>query len=115
MKLRKKRADARIPWTSHHPRLNPSEREFRYDAPPIRKRFAPLERKRWWIRHSGAAAAEPQVVELIHYKNTPLRETSEQILGFGGSVKVAMFHAKIALFEVPVLQSVVSCMCGPAS
>jgi DNA-directed RNA polymerase specialized sigma24 family protein len=45
-------------------------------------------------------------VELIHLQEHSIRETA-QILGIStGAVKGRMFHAKIALHRMPLLQSV---------
>jgi DNA-directed RNA polymerase specialized sigma24 family protein len=52
------------------------------------------------------------VVELVHIQGHSIRETA-QILGIStGAVKARMFHAKIALHRMPLLQSVGSSNCS---
>jgi RNA polymerase sigma-70 factor, ECF subfamily len=89
------------------------QREFRYDAPDPEESCSLRERKR--IVKSAISGLRPRtrnVVELIHLQEHSVRETA-QILGIStGAVKGRMFHAKIALHRMPLLQSVGSSSCA---
>src|SRR6267154_1961525 len=114
MKLRKNRGAREVPIDEPNPSSEPvAQREFRCDAPDpeescslrARKRMVKSAISRLWPRARN-------VVELIHLQEHSIRETA-QILGIStAAVKTRMFHAKIALLRMPLLQSVGSCNCA---
>jgi RNA polymerase sigma-70 factor, ECF subfamily len=113
MKLRKNRGAREVPIDEPNPSSEPvAQQEFRYDAPDPEESCS-LERKR--IVKSAISGLQPRtrnVVELIHLQEHSIREAS-QILGIStGAVKGRMFHAKIALHRMPLLQSVGSSNCA---
>ena len=108
MKLRKNRGAREVPIDEPNPSSEPvAQREFRNDAPDPEKSCSLRERER--IVKSAISGLRPRarnVVELIHLQEHSIRETA-QILGIStGAVKTRMFHAKIALHRMPLLQSV---------
>jgi len=108
MKLRKNRAAREVPMDEPNPSSEPvAQREFPCDAPGPEESCSLRERKR--IVKSAISGLRPRtrnVVELIHLQEHSIRETAE-ILGIStGAVKTRMFHAKIALLRMPLLQSV---------
>ena len=108
MKLRKNRGAREVPMDEPNPSSEPvAQREFRYDAPDPEESCSLRERKR--MVESAISGLRPRVrnvVELIHLHEHSIRETA-QILGIStGAVKSRMFHAKIALLRMPLLQSV---------
>jgi RNA polymerase sigma-70 factor (ECF subfamily) len=108
MKLRKNRGAREVPIDEPNPSSEPvAQREFRHDAPDPEESCSLRERKR--IVQSAISGLRPRtrnVVELIHLQEHSIRETA-QILGISaGAVKSRMFHAKIALLRMPLLQSV---------
>ena len=108
MKLRKNRGAREVPIDEPNPSPEPvAQREFRYDAADPEENCSLRERKR--IVKSAISGLRPRarnVVELIHLQEHSIRETA-QILGIStGAVKTRMFHAKIALHRMPLLQSV---------
>jgi RNA polymerase sigma-70 factor (ECF subfamily) len=108
MKLRKNRGAREVPIDEPNPSSEPvAQREFRCDAPDPEQSCSLRERKR--IVKSAISGLRPRarnVVELIHLQEHSIRETA-QILGIStGAVKGRMFHAKIALHRMPLLQSV---------
>jgi RNA polymerase sigma-70 factor, ECF subfamily len=108
MKLRKNRGAREVPIDEPKPSSEPvAQREIRYDAPDPEESCSLRERKR--IVKSAISGLRPRarnVVELIHLQEHSIRETA-QILGIStGAVKARMFHAKIALHRMPLLQSV---------
>ena len=114
MKLRKNRGAREVPISEPNPSSEPAaQREFRYDAPNPEESCSLRERKR--MVESAISGLRPRtrnVVELIHLQEHSIRETA-QILGIStGAVKTRMFHAKIALHRMPLLQSVGSCNCA---
>jgi len=114
MKLRKNRGAREVPIDEPNPSYEPvAQREFRYDAPDPEETCSLHERKR--IVKSAISGLRPRarnVVELIHLQEHSIRETA-QILGIStGAVKTRMFHAKIALHRMPLLQSVGSSNCA---
>src|SRR5712671_5517914 len=114
MKLRKNRGAREVPIDEPNPSYEPvAQREFRHDAPDPEESCSLRERKQ--IVKSAISGLRPRtrtVVELIHLKEHSVRETA-QILGIStGAVKSRMFHAKIALLRMPLLQSVGSCNCA---
>ena len=114
MKLRKNRGAREVPIDEPNPSSEPvAQREFRNDAPDPEKSCSLRERKR--ILKSAISGLRPRarnVVELIHLQQHSIRETA-QILGITtGAVKTRMFHAKIALHRMPLLQSVGNSNCA---
>jgi RNA polymerase sigma-70 factor (ECF subfamily) len=114
MKLRKNRRAGEVALDEPNPPSEPAaQREFRYDAPDPEESFSLRERKR--IVKSAISGLRPRarnVVELIHLQEHSISETA-QILGIStGAVKARMFHAKIALHRMPLLQSVGSSNCA---
>jgi RNA polymerase sigma factor (sigma-70 family) len=108
MKLRKNRGAREVPIDGPNPSPEPvAQRESRYDAPDPEESCSLRERKR--IVKSAISGLRPRarnVVELIYLQEHSIRETA-QILGIPtGTVKTRMFHAKIALHRMPLLQSV---------
>jgi RNA polymerase sigma-70 factor, ECF subfamily len=108
MKLRKNRGAREVPVDEPNPSSEPVvQREFRYDGPDPEESCSLRERKR--IVKSAISGLPPRarnVVELIHLQEHSIRETA-QILGISTeAVKTRMFHAKIALHRMPLLQSV---------
>jgi len=108
MKLRKNRGAREVPIDAPNPSSEPvAQREFRYDAPNPDETCSLRERKR--IVKSAISGLRPRarnVVELIHLQEHSIRETA-QILGIStAAVKARMFHARIALHRMPLLQSV---------
>jgi RNA polymerase sigma-70 factor (ECF subfamily) len=114
MKLRKSRGAREVPIDEPYPSSEPvAQREFRHDAPGPEESCSLRERKR--MVESAISGLRPRtrnVVELIHLQEHSIKETA-QILGIStGAVKSRMFHAKIALLRMPLLQSVASCNCA---
>ena len=113
MKLRKNRGAREVPIDEPSPSSEPvAQREFRHDAPDPEETCSLRERKR--IVQSAISGLRPRarnVVELIHLQEHSIRETA-QILGVStGAVKTRIFHAKVALHRMPLLQSVGSSHC----
>src|SRR5882762_9747880 len=114
MKLRKNRGAREVPIDEPNPSSEPiAQREFRHHAPDPEENCSLCERKQ--IVKSAVSGLRPRarnVVELIHLQEHSIRETA-QILGISpGAVKARMFHAKIALHRMPLLQSVGSSNCA---
>jgi RNA polymerase sigma-70 factor (ECF subfamily) len=108
MKLRKNRGAREVPIDEPSPSSEPvAQREFRHEAPDPEESCSLRERKR--IVQSAISGLRPRarnVVELIHLQEHSIRETA-QILGVStGAVKTRIFHAKVALHRMPLLQSV---------
>jgi RNA polymerase sigma-70 factor (ECF subfamily) len=108
MKLRKNRGAREVPMDQPTPLSEPvAQREFRHDAPDPEESCSLRERKR--MVKSAISGLRPRtrnVVELIHLQEHSIRETAK-ILGIStGAVKSRMFHAKIALLRMPLLQNV---------
>ena len=114
MKLRKNRGAREVPMDEPNPSFESiAQREFRDDAPDPEESCSLRERRR--IVKSAISALRPRarnVVELFHIEERSIRETA-QILGIStGTAKARMFHAKIALHRMPLLQSVGSSNCA---
>jgi RNA polymerase sigma-70 factor (ECF subfamily) len=114
MKLRKNRGAREVPLDDPNPSSEPvAQREFRHHAPDPEESCSVRERKR--IVKSAISGLRPRarnVVELVHLQKHSIRETA-QILGIStGAVKSRMFHARVALHRMPVLQSVGSSNCA---
>src|ERR1700730_15549547 len=108
MKLRKKRGLQEVPIDEPNSSFEPvAQREFRDGAPDPEESCSLRERKRIVVSAiSGLRPRARSVVELIHLQEHSIRETA-QILGIStAAVKTRMFHAKIKLHRMPVLQSV---------
>jgi RNA polymerase sigma-70 factor (ECF subfamily) len=108
MKLRKKRGAREVPIDEPNPSFESvAQREFRDDAPDPEESCSLRERKRIVVSAiSGLRPRARKVVELIHLQEHSIRETA-QILGIStAAVKTRMFHAKIKLHRMPLLQSV---------
>src|SRR6202035_4390274 len=113
MKLRKNRKAREVPIDEPNPSSEPvAQREFRYDAPDPEESCSLRERER--IVKSAISGLRPRarnVVELFMQEHS-VSETA-QILGISiGAVKTRMFHAKIALHRMPLLQSFGSSNCA---
>jgi RNA polymerase sigma-70 factor, ECF subfamily len=113
MKLRKNRGAREIPIDGPNPLSEPvAQREFRCDAPDPEESCSLRERKR--IVKSAISELRPRarnVVELIHLQEYSIRETA-QILGIStAAVKARIFHARVALHRMPLLQGVGSSNC----
>ncbi len=107
MKLRKNRRAQEVALDEPNASSEPvAQREFRDDAPDPEESCSLRERRR--IVKSAISALRPRarnVVELFHLQEHSIRETA-QILGIStGAAKARMFHAKIALHRMPLLQS----------
>jgi RNA polymerase sigma-70 factor (ECF subfamily) len=107
MKLRKNRGAREVSMDEPNPSFESvAQREFRDDAPDPEEICSLRERKR--IVKSAISGLRPRarnVVELFHLQEHSIRETA-QILGIStGAAKARMFHAKIALHRMPLLQS----------
>jgi len=114
MKLRKNRGAREVPIDEPNPSYEPvAQREFRDDAPDPEESCSLRERRE--ILNTAISRLRPRarnVVELIHLQEHSIGETA-QILGIStGAVKTRMFHAKIALHRMPLLQSVGSSNCA---
>ena len=114
MKLRKNRRAREVPIDEPNPSSEPvAQREFRYVAPDPEESCSLRERKR--IVKSAISGLRPRsrnIVELIHLQENSITETA-QILGIStGAVKARVFHAKIALHRMLLLQSVGSSNCA---
>jgi RNA polymerase sigma-70 factor (ECF subfamily) len=108
MKLRKNRRAREVPIDEPNPSSEPvAQREFPYDAPDPEESCSLRERKRIVVSAiSGLRPRARDVVELIHLQEHSIAETA-QILGIStAAVKTRMFHAKIKLHRMPLLQSV---------
>ena len=108
MKLRKNCGAREVPMDEPSSSSEPvAQREFRHDASDPEESCSLRARKR--IVKSAISGLRPRarsVVELIHLQQHSIRETA-QILGITtAAVKARMFHAKIALHRMPLLQSV---------
>jgi RNA polymerase sigma-70 factor, ECF subfamily len=108
MKLRKNRRAREVPIDEPNPPSEPvAQREFRDGAPDPEESCSLRERKRIVVSAiSGLRPRARNVVKLIHLQEHSISETA-QILGIStAAVKTRMFHAKIKLHRMPVLQSV---------
>src|ERR1700724_3627042 len=113
MKLRKDHGAREVRIDEPNPSSDPvAQREFRYDAPDPEEICSLRERER--IVKSAISGLRPRarnVVELFMQEHS-VSETA-QILGISiGAVKTRMFHAKIALHRMPLLQSFGSSNCA---
>src|ERR1700726_443714 len=107
MKLRKNRKAQEVPIDEPNPSSEPvAQREFRDGTPDPEESCSLRERKRIVVSAiSGLRPRARNVVKLIHLQEHSIRETA-QILGIStAAVKTRMFHAKIKLHRMPLLQS----------
>jgi RNA polymerase sigma-70 factor (ECF subfamily) len=107
MKLRKKRGVQEVPMDEPNPSFEPvAQREFRDDAPNPEESCSARERRE--ILNTAILGLRPRarrVVELHQLQEHSLRETA-QILGIStAAVKARMFHARVALHRMPMLQT----------
>ncbi len=107
MKLRKNRGVQEVPIDEPNPSFETvAQREFPDGAPdPEESCFR--ERKRMVVSAiSGLRPGARNVVELIHLQEHSIRETAQILKISTAAVKTRMFHAKIKLHRMPLLQSV---------
>ena len=107
MKLRKNRGVQEIPMDEPNPSFEPvAQREFRDGAPDPEESCSARERRE--ILNTAILGLRPRarrVVELHQLQEHSLRETA-QILGIStAAVKARMFHARVALHRMPLLQT----------
>jgi len=107
MKLRKNSGVREVPMDEPNPSFESvAQKEFRDDAPDPEESCSLRERRR--IVKSAISALRPRarnVVEL-HIQEHSTRETAQILEISTAAVKARMFHAKIALHRMPLLQSV---------
>ena len=108
IKLRKNRRVREVPIDEPNPSSEPiAQREFRYVAPDPEESCSLRERKR--IVKSAISGLRPRarnIVELIHLQEHSIRETA-QIRGIStAAVKSRIFHARVDLHRMPLLQGV---------
>jgi RNA polymerase sigma factor (sigma-70 family) len=108
MRLRKNHRAREVPIDEQNPSSEPvAQREVRYDAPDPEESCSLRERK--GIVKSAISGMRPRarnIVELIYLQEHSIRETA-QILGIStAAVKSRIFHARIALHRMPLLQGV---------
>ena len=108
MKLRKNRGGREVPVDEPNPSFEPvAQREFRDDAPDPEESCAARERRE--ILNTAILRLRPRarrVVELHQLQEHSVRETA-QILGISiTAAKGRMFHARVALHRMLLLQSV---------
>jgi RNA polymerase sigma-70 factor (ECF subfamily) len=108
MKLRKNRGAREVPIDEPNPSSESvAQREFRHHAPDPEESCSLRERKR--MVKSAISGLRPRarnVVELIHLQEHSTTETA-QILGIStAAVKARMFHARVALHQMSLLQTV---------
>jgi RNA polymerase sigma-70 factor (ECF subfamily) len=108
MKLRKNRGAREVPMQEPTPSFeSAAQREFRDDAPDPEETYRLRERRE--ILTTAILGLRPRtrsVVELHQLQERSLGETSE-ILGIStAAVKARMFHARVALRRMPLLQGV---------
>src|SRR5437667_9934768 len=108
MKLRKNRGAREVPIDELNPSHEPvAQREFQYDAPDPEESCSLRRRNR--IVQPAIRGLRPRtrnVVELIHLQEHSIRDTAQILAISTGAVKSRMFHAKIALHRMPLLQGV---------
>ena len=113
MKLRKDHGAREVRIDEPNPSSEPvAQREFPCDAPDPEESCSLRERRR--IVKSAVSALRPRarnVVEL-HIQEHSIGETAQILEISTAAVKARMFHAKIALHRMPLLQSVRSSNCA---
>jgi RNA polymerase sigma-70 factor, ECF subfamily len=108
MKLRKNRGAREVPMQEPTPSFESvAQREFLDDAPDPEETYRLRERREILTTAIlGLRARTRSVVELHQLQERSLGETS-QILGIStAAVKARMFHARVALRRMPMLQGV---------
>jgi RNA polymerase sigma factor (sigma-70 family) len=108
MKLRRNRGAREVPIDEPNPSSEPvAQREFRHDAPDPEESCSLRERRE--ILNTAILGLRPRVrrvVELQQLQEHSVRETA-QILGIStAAVKARMFHARVALRRMLLLQRV---------
>jgi RNA polymerase sigma factor (sigma-70 family) len=108
MKLRRNRGAREVPIDEPNPSSEPvAQREFRHDAPDPEESCSLRERRE--ILNTAILGLRPRVrrvVELQQLQEHSVRETA-QILGIStAAVKARMFHARVALHRMLLLQRV---------
>jgi RNA polymerase sigma-70 factor, ECF subfamily len=106
MKLRKNRGVQEVPMDDPNPSFEfVAQREFRDDAPDPEESCSARERRE--ILNTAILGLRPparRVVEIHQLQEHSLRETA-QILGIStAAAKARMFHARVALHRMPLLQ-----------
>jgi RNA polymerase sigma factor (sigma-70 family) len=106
MKLRKNHGVQEVPMDDPNPSFEfAAQREFRDDAPDPEESCSARERRE--ILNTAILGLRPRtrrVVELHQLQEHSLRETA-QILGIStAAAKARMFHARVALHRMPLLQ-----------
>ena len=109
MKLRKNRGAREVPIDEPNPPCElERHNEIQDDAPDPEQTYRLRERRE--ILKTAILGLRPRarnVVELIHLQEHSLRETA-QILGLStAAVKARMFHARVALHQMPLLQNLI--------
>jgi RNA polymerase sigma-70 factor (ECF subfamily) len=109
MKLRKNRGAREVPIDEPNPPCElERHNEIQDDAPDPEETYRLRERRE--ILNTAILRLRPRarnVVELIHLQEHSLRETA-QILGIStAAVKARMFHARVALHRMPLLQNLI--------
>jgi RNA polymerase sigma factor (sigma-70 family) len=109
MKLRKNRGAREVPIDEPNPPCElERHNEIQDDAPDPEETYRLRERRE--ILKTAILGLRPRarnVVELIHLQEHSLRETA-QILGLStAAVKARMFHARVALHQMPLLQNLI--------
>jgi RNA polymerase sigma-70 factor (ECF subfamily) len=107
MKLRKNRGAREVSMDESSLSSEPvAQREFRHDVPDPEETYRLRERRK--ILNTAILGLRPRarrVVELRQLQEHSLRETA-QILGIStAAVKARMFHARVTLYRMPLLQS----------
>jgi RNA polymerase sigma-70 factor (ECF subfamily) len=107
MKIRKNRAAKEVPMDEPNPSFEAvAQREFQDDAPDPEENCSAGERKE--ILNRAILELRPRAREVVELQlqERSLRETA-QILGISSvAAKARMFHARVALNRMPLLQSV---------
>jgi RNA polymerase sigma-70 factor (ECF subfamily) len=107
MKLRKNRGAREVSMDESSLSSEPvAQREFRHAVPDPEETYRLRERRK--ILNTAILGLRPRarrVVELRQLQEHSLRETA-QILGIStAAVKARMFHARVTLYRMPLLQS----------
>jgi RNA polymerase sigma-70 factor (ECF subfamily) len=110
MKLRKNRGAREVPIDEpNQPRELERHNEIQDDAPDPEETYRLRERRE--ILNTAILGLRPRarnVVKLIHLQEHSIRETA-QILGISAAaVKARMFHARVALHRMPLLQNLIA-------
>jgi RNA polymerase sigma-70 factor (ECF subfamily) len=108
MKLRKNRGAREVPIDEPNPPCElERHNEIQADAPDPEETYRLRERRE--ILNAAILGLRPRarsVVELHQLQEHSLRETA-QILGISTAAVKAMFHARVALHQMPLLQNLI--------